>query len=383
MRILYFNQHSLIEDGGGSTWAGGVLPILASRGHEVDVATCHSSAKSVSDETIARRLGVSTYFEVPSRRYPLSIVQPTGKALGILRCLLRSSDILYFNNAVFHHAALLGRIKNDLAKPSVAVYHSPLFSKLSDPIQAPYWKTLGKRHTLIHDGHQPLNERDYRILEEWKAARIRKIGAGVDFSFFAPIERSFMSDDEFVILFCGRLRKDKGFDIFLDAVRFLCRRQTSPTLKFIVAGDGPLAPLAFKFASRYAQLSYLGLIRGRERLRQVYRKSNLLVVPSRVESSSHVLLEAAACGTPSIVFDIPPLDELLPRTMKSLAVSSHTPRALAEKISEVAALWQSRTGEYEIASRAFRDLAALHDWRLVVNQIEGLLSDTVNEYRGG
>lgn len=89
------------------------------------------------------------------------------------------------------------------------------------------------------------------------------------------------------ILFAGRLAPEKNLPAVLDAARKL------PGLQFGIAGEGPLRPMVEREAARLANVTYHGWVARRD-LRELLDASDLLVLPSHVESFGTVALEAAA-----------------------------------------------------------------------------------------
>jgi len=91
------------------------------------------------------------------------------------------------------------------------------------------------------------------------------------------------------VLFAGRLAPEKNLEAVVEAAEAL------PALRFIVAGDGPLRAWIEQQATRLANLSYLGWAKRRQILPLV-DASDVLVLPSRVESFGTIALEAMARG---------------------------------------------------------------------------------------
>ena len=97
------------------------------------------------------------------------------------------------------------------------------------------------------------------------------------------------------------LARQKGFDRFIEAAgRIIGRRRD---VQFVLAGDGPLN----KKLRRRVKTDGLDdrfLFTGNlDDPGLVYRSADIVVVPSRWESCSYVILEAAALGRPIIAFE--------------------------------------------------------------------------------
>jgi glycosyltransferase involved in cell wall biosynthesis len=92
------------------------------------------------------------------------------------------------------------------------------------------------------------------------------------------------------LVYVGRLAREKS-------VHKLLQYADYPGIAIHVVGDGPLAA---KLERMYVKAHFHGCLDGAS-LRSVIRESDFLVLPSRTETLGLVVLEAAACGTPSIL----------------------------------------------------------------------------------
>ena len=89
------------------------------------------------------------------------------------------------------------------------------------------------------------------------------------------------------VLFAGRLAPEKNLQAVVAAAEAL------PELQFQVAGDGPLRPWIEEQAARLRNLEYSGWVR-RSRILPLVDSTDVLVLPSTVESFGTVALEAMA-----------------------------------------------------------------------------------------
>ncbi len=113
------------------------------------------------------------------------------------------------------------------------------------------------------------------------------------------------------ILFLGRLNLIKGPDILLHA--FCQLTEMFPDIDLVFAGPdgGMLAELKTITSSEGVggRVHFLGYVGGEDKF-HAYRSATLLVIPSRQEAMSLVVLEAGINGTPSLFTDQCGLDEL-------------------------------------------------------------------------
>jgi glycosyltransferase involved in cell wall biosynthesis len=109
--------------------------------------------------------------------------------------------------------------------------------------------------------------------------------------------------EELLIGVPGRLCRQKGQDILLDALALPAARDLTGTV--LLAGDGPMRPALERRASLLpggCSVRFAGYVPGLERL---YAAFDLVVLPSRFEGLSYALLEAAGAGIPVLASDIP------------------------------------------------------------------------------
>lgn len=131
---------------------------------------------------------------------------------------------------------------------------------------------------------------------------VREIPQPVDFDRFYPIpeneqrelrDKLGIRNDNRVLLTVGRLSERKGMNDVVTAARKLAARDAD--VQWYVAGDGPLR----ERLSEAPLVETVGRV-PHERMPDYYRAADLVVHPSLIEGLPNVLLEAAACGTPTL-----------------------------------------------------------------------------------
>ncbi|MFC1649272.1 glycosyltransferase family 4 protein [Patescibacteria group bacterium] len=145
-------------------------------------------------------------------------------------------------------------------------------------------------------------------LSEIALKEIRSLGVGkekssrftywVDLKRFKPIANAKEKlgwDENFVVLFVGRLVAEKGISVLLDSVKTWGK----DTVLFL-AGGGTLKETVGSEASETENLKYLGNIDQKD-LPICYSAADVLIVPSTSEEGfGRVIIESLACGTPVI-----------------------------------------------------------------------------------
>jgi phosphatidylinositol alpha 1,6-mannosyltransferase len=126
-------------------------------------------------------------------------------------------------------------------------------------------------------------------------------GRGIDRDVFNPTRRSLdwrrslgIADDDFVILFFGRLVLEKGIDVFAETVNALKARGVAH--KVLVLGDGPARDT---FAAQVPDAIFAGHQNGTD-LGRAVASADLLLQPSVTETFGNVTSEAMACALPVV-----------------------------------------------------------------------------------
>lgn len=143
---------------------------------------------------------------------------------------------------------------------------------------------------------------------QWPKLELTRLG--VDPAEFAA--RPFRPDPSpLQLLFVGRLAPVKGLYILLDAMDALVRQGHDILLR--LAGDGPdRAALERQVQTRRLSrcVSFLGNVH-QDKLREIYRETDVLVLPSFAEGLPVVLMEAMAMEIPCVATWVAGVPELI------------------------------------------------------------------------
>jgi alpha-1,6-mannosyltransferase len=147
---------------------------------------------------------------------------------------------------------------------------------------------------------------------DWAAQEFERLGVqnlarvplGVDLDLFSPDRRSvslrdrYATDDEVLLVHCGRLSVEKKPERSIDALAEL--RAAGVPAVLVVAGDGPLR----KRLARRAEglpVVFAGFVHDRVGLAALLASADVVLAPGPVETFGLAALEALACGTPVVV----------------------------------------------------------------------------------
>jgi glycosyltransferase involved in cell wall biosynthesis len=106
---------------------------------------------------------------------------------------------------------------------------------------------------------------------------------------------------ETVLLWAGRLGKEKNLDFLLDVFEGAAAERKA--LRLIVAGDGPELEHLRRRAGVGGAVVFTGRV-DRAELPHLYHIADQFVFPSTTDTFGMVVLEAQACGVPAIVTDV-------------------------------------------------------------------------------
>ncbi len=208
------------------------------------------------------------------------------------------------------------------------------------------------------------------LIERYRVSpwRVRVEPPGVDLQRFSPGDheraRLGLGASKFIAVCVRRLVPRMGVDVLIDAWA-QALWQLPAHAQLLVAGDGPLRDV---LEARIVRNGLKGSVRllGRvddDALVELYRAADIGIVPTRsVEGFGLVVIEAAACGTPTIVTRVGGLPEAVAELDPSLAVPARDAAALAARIARA-----GRVGG--LPSRgATRRFAEGYSWNKVVQR---------------
>lgn len=164
---------------------------------------------------------------------------------------------------------------------------------------------------------------DFLVMAGVPKEKIRYIPAFyIDLATYTP-----ESDQrkEYDVIFVGRLARNKGLDLFLDAVRY-------GELRALIVGDGPLMRYARRRARRERiSVRFHGYARDAQEVASLMHQSRLLMMTSLSEGGPRVVLEALACGVPVLATPVGIVPDVLPPE----AIEQWNARDFADKAKNI------------------------------------------------
>jgi glycosyltransferase involved in cell wall biosynthesis len=204
--------------------------------------------------------------------------------------------------------------------------------------------------------------------------RIHILPLGADLrSRFTPGEHPH---PEPTLVFAGRLVPKKGLRILLEAMPGILAGR--PDARLVIAGFGPERPALDHLARRLGitrHIRFTGPYR-HEELPGIYRGARLAVFPF-VEAPSGdreglglVVVEAAGCGLPVIVGDVPGVRDVVTHQETGILVAPGDARALS---AAVLSLLEDEAACARLARRGRDDALRRFDWPVVRQRYADLI----------
>jgi len=307
VKILYWLDLWWREVGGPIASVSGLAAAMASRGHEVVVATADPRD---APESWRRGTGGIQLRELP--RGPLRSIAWRGRSA--LRELVSGAEAIHLSGLWEYSTVQLAAAARRVGRPYVVSLRGTLddFAMTQSPIRKRAW-LLGPGRGLI-GGAAAIH---CTSLGEVRQAERRLLGRRsvvlpnlLDLNGPSSVQRRESPDPEILLL--GRLHPIKGPDLLLEAVA-----QLPPSERPLVrlAGDGAPQYLArlheqvgrLGMADRVVFEGHVGEARRLELLASCWA----MVLPSLMENFGNAIFEALAAGVPVVTTDrVDTADEL-------------------------------------------------------------------------
>jgi glycosyltransferase involved in cell wall biosynthesis len=286
-------------------------------------------------------------------------------------------DIRAFRPTLFHLSApdLLGRRAQnfgaELGVPVVASLHT-LFQTYLDYYGLGFLRPMGERYLDRFYGRCDYVLAPNELLAEdlrratGLADHVRIWSRGVDHNLWSPAKRDLnwrrgqgYDDDESVLLFFGRLVKEKGLDVFEAVVDELRRR--GHRVRPLIVGAGPAGE---ELANRIGEAVFTGHVEGNALARAV-ASADILINPSTTEAFGNVNLEAMASGVTLISADAPAARALIHDGETGLIVP---PRDASVYADAVETLTRDPARRRQIADNAL-EASRAYRWSAILDRV--------------
>lgn len=238
------------------------------RKHKIDIILCHQAK--------ARTLGIPAAWLMRVKHriiFSHGVLHETMH--GLKRFLVLSND----------------RMLSRMATKVICVSHHVMKARVNDGIDKP------EKQVIIGSGScngiDTINKFNPAIVSE-NEVKVMKSKYGI-------------TDDDFVVGFCGRLVKDKGVAELAEGFRLLCERNPDKSIKLLIIGEpekrDAVALEVFDVLNNNPMVRFTGRV-SYDEIQKYYLLMSVLILPSHRDGLGLVPLEAEAMGIPAIVTKI-------------------------------------------------------------------------------
>ena len=368
-----FSPHYPPHLGGIENFTQNLAAALARRGNDVIVVTNDTEGlgSGLSNEDGVKVLRLPC-IPLVSGRFPVARHRAERRRLLSVLDAAPLAGVLV--NARFYPHSLLGmRVARAHGLTPVVLDHGSAYLSFSnpalDPIVRCYERLItawGRRYGAAYYG---ISEKSVDWLKSFGIEARGVINNSIDAVAYreGASARDFRSElgvgaEQTVVAFVGRLIPEKGVRALIEASRD--DRLAGANATIVLAGDGPLADEVR--AAEGATLRWLGRL-SREDTAALLLQSDLLCLPSRSEGFSTTLLEASACGCPSLVTDVGGAQELIPDQSYGRIMSD---ASVEQVVSGIVELASHRDGLVSMGERCRARVEGLFSWDEVARRVE-------------
>ena len=254
---------------------------------------------------------------------------------------------------------LVWKARRDIASAAADLVHA--HGLKADVVSALAW--LGRPRRVMATVHGWLSrtrtERFYERLDGWALRRMgrvvahsrdyyarvlncgvpeeraRLIPSGVDADDLPAAgtdmrEAWHVPRDAILVGLVGRLSREKGHDVFLEAAALASDEDTG--LRYVVVGDGELRESLERRTRELGladRVRFAGFV---ENMRDVYHALDVLVSASRLEAMPRVVLEGMATGKPIVATDVGGTSDLIEDGVTGFLVPAENAAAMADRL---------------------------------------------------
>lgn len=393
MRILMISwEYPPKIVGGLGRHVEGLSEALVKKGHRVSVVTA-DIPKAREQEIVA---GVEIWRALPHRPPARDFIESVMQLnFNMVERVIALFDLETHFDVVHVHdwlGAYAGKLfKHALRLPLIATIHATEY---------------GRNNGLHNDLQRHISDLEWWLCyEAWKVIvcsrymenevqhifglpkdKLKVIPNGIDpkklqaegVDFTGP-RKLYARPDEKIVLFVGRLVREKGVWLIIDSFKELLN--IVPEAKLIVVGKGPEEMYLRDYARRLGlehKIYFTGFIADEIR-NQLYQMCQVAVFPSLYEPFGIVALEAMALGKPVIVSDTGGLGEVVEHGYTGLKFPSGDKKALSRVLADVLL-------DYDLAqrlSRAGQEEVELYSWDKIAQVTEYVYKEVIRSAQAG
>lgn len=386
MKILIATDHYLPFIGGITSHICGITDQLVKTGNEVYIiapSSCRKDKINRKKKFVLYEISSLPTFIIPDIRF----VPPfqSNKISKIIEEI--NPDVIHV-----HTGFVIGNTVSKLAKkygiPQVGTNHFMLenfFDNIPNPIffkkmfERFIWKMWTKHLNNTDLITTPTPVAVQYLKQKFKRNVIIPISNGINFGKFNnhEVDKNVLHEygipeENKLIVFTGRLVKEKRVDIL---IRSLSRVIKKGKITLVIVGRGNYLVNFMNLAKQLAldkNIIFTGYLKDGD-LIDLYKSSDLFIMPSIAELQSIATLEAMASGLPVVAANAVALPELVKDGLNGYLFEPGNSKMLAEKIEKIL----FTKGLAKKMGKESVKISQKHDINLVVLQFEAVYQKAI------
>ena len=214
---------------------------------------------------------------------------------------------------------------------------------------------------------------------EVPSKKLRYIPNGVDFERMENLKgdyrrNEYAKDWEKLVLFVGRLVKQKGVSHLINSMPSVLKR--NPEAKFVFAGGGPVDYYRNKAKNLVGDKAHFTGFVPEEELKSLFSLADVTVAPSVYEPFGIVPLEAAACETPTVGSYVGGMRDTIVHEWTGLHSYPADPGSISHQVSRVLndLGWSEWMGE-----NAKNRAKEKYDWNRIARKTSKAYRDAIED----
>ena len=387
MKILIATDTYYPDVNGAAYFAYRLATILAKRDHNVFVMCPSRSFKNtVSNDKEVTVYGIRSIPVPVYQNFRISPLFISGTIRGAVEEI--SPDIVHIQHHFLIGKRAVGAAKKlgipvigtNHSMPENLVHHLHLPKFAEKLLRKFYWRQFVRIFKQLDFVTTPTKTAAALLKKAGFSKDVMPISNGVDLERFKPtndglyLKRIFaVPINKPVLLYVGRLDKEKRIDIILRALLDILR---VTSVHLVLAGIGKekqrLEELTEKLGIQKA-VTFTGFVPDKD-LQNIYRIGDLFVMASTAELQSIVTMEAMASGLPVVAVNAKALPELVHDGENGYLFSDGDSQMLAEK---VVAILSNQTMRAQM-SRKSLEIIKDHDINKTIEKYESVYNEIVN-----
>ncbi|MFA5172857.1 MAG: glycosyltransferase [Candidatus Paceibacterota bacterium] len=211
---------------------------------------------------------------------------------------------------------------------------------------------------------------------------VKSVSCGIDLNRFNPKnngdylkEKYHLSNNKLILLYVGRLDKEKNIDLIIKAV---AQVPSNIDLHFVIAGTGAekenLMNLSEKLSIK-ERVHLIGFVSDHD-LENIYRIAECFIIAGTAELQSIVTLEALASGLPVIAANAVALPELVKDEENGFLFE---PGDLDSLIKKIKTIFSDSTLRKKMAEKSLA-IIANHSIEKTISQFENIYFEQINRH---